>query len=85
MKLGAVPTINLPIKSHETEIPAERRNLNKVEVIALVQNKRKHMKIYLILKKVFQILNYMAGRSLISTTITILNLSPHLILFLIMK
>ena len=34
MKLGAVPTINLPIKSHETEIPAERRNLNKVEVIA---------------------------------------------------
>ena len=34
MKLGTVPTINLPIKSHETEIPAERRNLNKVEVIA---------------------------------------------------
>ena len=34
MKLGAAPTINLPIKSHETEIPAERRNLNKVEGIA---------------------------------------------------
>ena len=34
MKLGAVPPINLPIKLHETEIPAERHNLNKVEGIA---------------------------------------------------
>ena len=31
MKLGAVPTINLPIKSHEREKTAERRHINIVK------------------------------------------------------